>query len=508
MRRPMAKHTHPVPKPSDAAGIAHAAALRKLRVKFIALNLATVFVILAVTFTILCVVDWQRSVNEVDTSLMQAVEAATVQARSNEPQEPRHIGGGAAPEGEGMPTTVAVYRVNGDEGAALVSLVSTASLEDDVLAEALAQIETDATDEGIGETSADATNTNNAGATSALPDGSTAADNASAGSVDADASDAPPADDIVPPGAERSAAWHGTLSDLGLHYAALTTDAGTFIAFADVSSTQGWQALAGTLALAGVGALCVFFLISLTVSRWALRPVEEAWRSQRAFVADASHELKTPLTVIMANLDIAQSEQRATIADQGRWLEGARAEADQMQRLIEDLLELAQLDETERLEDAKPVDLSSLAEGEILELEPLFFERDVELAQRIDPGITVHGNDARLKRLIGTLMDNAQKYAGDRGRVTVSLSHDGQRAVLSVANTGTPIPPEDLPHVFDRFYRSDKARTRDGQPGGRGLGLAIAHEIVCEHAGTIDVTSSAQAGTTFTVRLPLAAGVR
>ena len=530
---------HSRPTTPQANGIAHAAALRRLRIKFVALNLTTAFVILAVVFTVLCVVDWQRSVDEVGDALTQAVQTAAQQSRSTELQKPPRIGGDDAAHGKTAPASVAVYRVDESDEATLVTSTSTASLEDDVLTKALAQIEMPAQGEAASDGSSDATAANsdattvNTGGEVTAGDSDATTDASAAGTTTSDAvttsptgatgsgtaEGTPPASGALPPDGEPASPQHGTLSDLGLYYAVVITENGTFVAFADVSSTQGWQSLAGTLAAAGVGALAVFFLISLGVSRWALRPVEEAWRAQHAFVADASHELKTPLTVIMANLDIVLSERRSTVADQSRWIEGARAEANQMQGLVEDMLELAQLDEAERLKDAELVDLSSLAEGTMLELESLFFERDVELGQRIEPDIAVRGHAARLKRLLGTLMDNAQKYAGasgrvtvglshDAGRVTVGLSHDAGRAVLTVSNTGAPIPTEDLPHVFDRFYRSNKARTRDDQPGGHGLGLAIAHEIVCEHAGTIDVTSDREAGTTFTVRLPLAKETR
>ena len=225
------------------------------------------------------------------------------------------------------------------------------------------------------------------------------------------------------------------------------------IAFvSDHTLRQAMRDLIGSSLLVGCAALILLFLISLFLAGWALRPVERAWDQQRQFVSDASHELKTPLTVILANLDILRRHEGDSIRAQRKWLDSSEAEAQHMKQLVEDLLTLARLDE------------------------------------------------ARLRQLTTILLDNACKYAGKGGSVTVSLTASGDKARLSVSNTGDVIPPEQLRHLFERFYRADPART--GGQSGYGLGLAIASGIAQLHSGRITALSDAEHGTVFSVTLP------
>ena len=298
----------------------------------------------------------------------------------------------------------------------------------------------------------------------------------------------------------------GELPDLGLFYLKRQVGGTMYLAFADMGTANGWQSLALTLAVVEVGTLAVFFVISLLFSRWTLRPVANAWTQQRRFVADASHDLKTPLTVILANTSIALEHPERSVASQSQWLESTQHEAEAMQGLVGDLLTLAKMDQAAAQTGAtpaslEPVDLSDLAEGEVLQFESVAFERGVSLESHVEPGVVLNGNEQRLRRLVGTLIDNACKYVDAGGTVEVRLSRAGKMAKLAVRNTGAPISPEDLPHVFDRFYRADKARTSGA--GGHGLGLAIARAIAEEHRGTLGVTSTLEAGTTFTATLPL-----
>lgn len=300
----------------------------------------------------------------------------------------------------------------------------------------------------------------------------------------------------------------GSLSDLGLFYMKRQAGGVMYLAFADMGSASGWRALAATLAVVEIAALAVFLVISLFFSRWALRPVARAWTQQRRFVADASHDLKTPLTVILANTSIALEHPERSVASQSQWLESTQHEAEAMQGLVGDLLTLAKIDEEEAAAQsgaARPaleeVDLSDVIEGEVLQFESVAFERGVKLGSQVEPGIKLRGNEQRLRRLAGTLIDNACKYVDDGGAVDVALSRAGKQAKLEVRNTGAPISPEDLPHVFDRFYRADKART--GGVGGHGLGLAIARAIAEEHGGALTASSTQAEGTAFTATLPL-----
>lgn len=242
-----------------------------------------------------------------------------------------------------------------------------------------------------------------------------------------------------------------------------------------------------------LAAMGVFFVLSLLFARWALRPVEEAWQRQRRFVSDASHELKTPLTVILANLDIAQRERAST------WLSAAETEALRMKRLIGDMLFLAKSDEGAAQKTDAPADLSAIADETALAFEAGAFENAQQLHTAVAPDIWVSGDAGLLRQMAGILMDNAVKYTPRGGSITMRLEKTGDKAVLSVHNTGEAIPPEKLNHLFDRFYRLDDARAE----GGYGLGLAIAQQIAFQHGGTLKAESSAKQGTVFTVTLPV-----
>lgn len=276
------------------------------------------------------------------------------------------------------------------------------------------------------------------------------------------------------------------------------------IAFvSDHTLRQAMRDLIGSSLLVGCAALILLFLISLFLAGWALRPVERAWDQQRRFVSDASHELKTPLTVILANLDILRRHEGDSIRAQRKWLDSSEAEAQHMKQLVEDLLTLARLDEaghTAPLPAMCAVDLTDAVLSSLLTFEPVAFEQGLELDSSLEPCICVNGDEARLKQLTTILLDNACKYAGKGGRVTVSLTASGDRARLSVSNTGDVIPPEQLRHLFERFYRADPART--GGQSGYGLGLAIASGIAQLHSGRITALSDAEHGTVFSVTLP------
>ncbi len=296
----------------------------------------------------------------------------------------------------------------------------------------------------------------------------------------------------------------GTLRDPDLRYLVRHTPEGLRIAFADRSDEQATlRSLALRLLATGAAALGAFFLISLYLARWALRPVERAWQQQRQFVADASHELKTPLTVILANTGIMARHPDATVASQSQWLDGIREEGARMKTLIDDMLFLARADALRAPALTGTVNWSETVESAALAFESVAFERGVALQAEIAPGLTVLGDPQQLAQLAGILLDNACKYAGGAKQVTLTLAAGAGVAQLKVQNTGDTLPPEVLGHLFERFYRADTARQRSG---GCGLGLAIAQSIVQTHQGQI--TAASEAGvTTLTVTLPLAKGV-
>ena len=294
----------------------------------------------------------------------------------------------------------------------------------------------------------------------------------------------------------------GWLRSLGVFYRYSTSSAGSVVAFADSGDFYTQMTRAGVQ----VGGACLVLLAALLLAsvvfaRLATRPVERSWSQQREFIANASHELKTPLTVIIANNDILSGHPEKTVAEQMRWVEGTRSEAGRMRELIEDMLTLARSDEVsaeERL-TMTDLDLSSLVAQAALAFDAIAFEKGVTISDEVDPGVRLRGDKASMERLCKILVDNAVKYAGSGGSVRVRLDgrHRGH-PVLSVSNTGAVIPKEDLAHVFERFWRSDAARTAQGH-GGYGLGLSIAKNIAEAHGGRISAESSAEAGTTFSV---------
>lgn len=292
------------------------------------------------------------------------------------------------------------------------------------------------------------------------------------------------------------------------------------IAWMKTETSWGWRVAlvdtylrGATLRAQALSSLMIFsismgalFVISYVLSGWALRPVQRAWEQQRRFVSDASHELKTPLAVILANTQILEGEKDLPEGAR-RWVSSTSDEAKHMKELVDDLLTLARADEQEatgqrEASSLASVDLTELVSGCALEFDAVAFERGCSIACDLAEGVTVAADEERLRRVTRTLLDNATKYAEEGTEVRVRLLRDGRRARLSVSNRGEVIAPEALAHLFDRFYRTDDARERQAS-GGFGLGLAIAKSLVEAMGGTIGATSDERDGTTFTVTLPL-----
>ena len=291
----------------------------------------------------------------------------------------------------------------------------------------------------------------------------------------------------------------GVLPAYGLRYCRSVTPHGERIAFADMSSERATLANLMKSCLL-IGALCfaVFLLISWLLARWAVKPVETAWQQQRQFVADASHELKTPLTVIMTNAELLNSPD----FDETRRSQFAAhilTMSRQMRQLIEEMLDLARTDSGQANLVLSQVDLSRLISDAVLPFEPVFFEGGLTLTTDIQEGITLRGSGQHLRQTADILLDNARKYATPPGEVTVALTRTGSRCRLAVSNPGPEISREDLKNIFKRFYRSDAAHT---QRGSYGLGLSIAQNIVLRHHGKIWAESK-NGRNTFYVELPV-----
>jgi two-component system, OmpR family, sensor histidine kinase CiaH len=248
-------------------------------------------------------------------------------------------------------------------------------------------------------------------------------------------------------------------------------------------------------------------LLMVLVGAWflagrALVPIQQAFQRQQEFVADASHELRTPLTVLRSATDLLDQDRTEPLERNGELFNDVRAEIARMQRLTQDLLTLARSDRGELELMTAPVELDAVV-GDVVRLTtPLAQARSVQLEQgdvRSSP--TVEADPDRLQQVMLILLDNAIKHTPAGGRVEVRVSQHGPSAVIQVEDTGAGIAAEDLPRIFDRFYRADKARS----DGGTGLGLAIAKMLVEAHGGQLALTSKQEVGTQVTVSLPLAA---
>ena len=292
----------------------------------------------------------------------------------------------------------------------------------------------------------------------------------------------------------------GVLSEYGLRYCRNPSPAGESIVFSDISNEQSMLGhLMRTSILIGVSAFLVFLGISILLARWAVRPVETAWNQQKQFVADASHELKTPLTVILTNAELLSGPDCGE-KERKRFSGSILAMAEQMRGLVENLLELARLDNGTLRAEFQPLSLSELASDALLPFEPVFFERGMTLRSEIEPGITVSGRRDQLKQLADILLDNAQKYAAPGGETVLTLTKaPHNRCRLTVSNEGAPLSDEELKDLFKRFYRGDKARAMDHS---YGLGLSIAQSIAEEHHGKI-WAESGEGRNRFHVELPL-----
>lgn len=293
---------------------------------------------------------------------------------------------------------------------------------------------------------------------------------------------------------------YGIISSEKLRYKMVpdSTGGGCRIAFADrTEELETIRNLVAVSLLVGAGSLLIFLIISICLSRWILRPVERSWRQQTQFVADASHELKTPLTVILANLGIILSHRNETVANQEKWLESTKTEAQRMSGLVNDLLYLAKSDFDKNSEILVRTGLSDAVMSAVLAFEPVAFEQGKTLESDIEEDIYINGDDRKLRQLCMILLDNAVKYSGENGKVRIDLSKSQDKVRLKIRNTGEAIPPEQLEHVFERFYRADESRARE--KGGYGLGLAIASSICEAHKARITAASTPEDGTVFMV---------
>jgi heavy metal sensor kinase len=225
--------------------------------------------------------------------------------------------------------------------------------------------------------------------------------------------------------------------------------------------------------------------------------LEAAFAQQQQFTSDAAHELRTPVSVMLTQAQTALNRER-TAPEYRETVEACQRAAQRMRRLIESLLALARLDAGQEPMKRLNFDLSKTACDSVELIRPLADERGVKILCDLPP-LECTGDSERLAQVVINLLTNAIQYNRPHGEVRVRLESQNNMAVLTVSDTGAGIAAEDLPRVFERFYRADKSRST----GGNGLGLAISKAVVEAHGGTIEVSSAENTGTTFTVRLPV-----
>ena len=238
-----------------------------------------------------------------------------------------------------------------------------------------------------------------------------------------------------------------------------------------LSQMSVWAAGIVSLILA---CLAVFF------ARWMVAPIKNSLDKQRRFISDASHELKTPLTIINANVDVLQNE-----LGENQRLEHIRSQSERMNGLIHDMLALAKTDEGQTSIMRSNFNLSGEVLNTALEFESRVFEEGKKYTYDINENIAYTGDEKQIKQLVAILIDNAIRYSEEKGKIEVSLRKDGNHIRISVFNTGVGVPNEERKKIFERFYRTDESRSRE--TGGYGVGLSIAKRIVEMHKGKISV---------------------
>lgn len=290
--------------------------------------------------------------------------------------------------------------------------------------------------------------------------------------------------------------YYGEVDDGRLMYLMKETRGGSIISFASTEPSDEYVSSTVLLFLfLCLGSIVLFFIISERLAHYAVMPVKKAWENQKQFVADVSHDLKTPLTVILANNDIINSHSEENVSSQQKWIDSTSEEALKMKALVTQMLDLAKSENAVSMAIA-PLNLSELTEREILHLEPIAFEKQIAICSSISPNVTVNTNEEAYLRIVQTLLDNAIKYSKKEKKIRVSLASDRQRVYLYV-NNSSYIEEEKLSHIFERFWREDSSRSDDSH----GLGLAIAKNLANSLNGDLTVKSNPVEGTTFMLTL-------
>lgn len=269
---------------------------------------------------------------------------------------------------------------------------------------------------------------------------------------------------------------------LGIYYMRRKTPDGVKLLFLDDRlAASGNRQTAVMACMAGGAAWILLLVLNIWMVNRVVKPVGQAFEKQRQFISDASHELKTPIAVIEANASVLANE----IGD-NKWLSYIVSEASRMEQLVRDLMTLASMEESGKKSIHIPFNLSKTVLGALLPFESMAFEKNMVLESDITPNVQLKGDKEQIEQLVSIFLNNAIKYGEEQGFIRVKLISHQKKAILSIYNTGQGIAAEETNKIFERFYRTDKSRARNGN--SYGLGLAIAKVIAEEHHTRIEVT--------------------
>ena len=269
-----------------------------------------------------------------------------------------------------------------------------------------------------------------------------------------------------------------------------------------------WTEQRNTVLTLGVTLLGVFIIslvvitgLSYILAYSATKPVQDAFDKEKSLLANASHELKTPITVAKTNLDLVLASPNSTIAENRRWLEGAKYQIDRVNSLILQMLELSRLERRDYVAEKSDLNISNLIEGVLLSFEAGCYENNIRFVSSLQPDVFFKCNKVETEKLITILVDNAIKYTPRGGEISVTLAKTLKNISIKVTNTGDGIPPEQLERIFDRFYKLDESHKEAGK--SFGLGLSIAKLISQSMGGDVACYSEVGRYTTFEITLPI-----
>ncbi|MBE7091207.1 MAG: HAMP domain-containing histidine kinase [Clostridiales bacterium] len=283
-------------------------------------------------------------------------------------------------------------------------------------------------------------------------------------------------------------------------YKAETLPGRRIVAVYDATSDGEWlSTFQKTLYIGFFAGVLMVLLAAWMYSNHVIKPTKEALNKQRELIANASHELKTPLTVLSANLSLLSSEPNSTVKENEQWLTAANAQIARMNTLVYDMLELCKLEGGSNTYASRAeTDVTSVIEGAVLCMEAGCFEKGIALTTDTEP-VVFSTNKEGVEKLIFILLDNAMKYTPAGGRIHVELKKKKRGATIAVSNTGAGLTEEQRKRIFDRFYKAER-QEGEGAPS-YGLGLSIAKELCKQLGGSIDCSSVLGQGVTFTVTL-------